>query len=63
MTLLFESLFQNISFYIDPLLKYDEDGYPIEDEELEELEELEDEELDTDDGFDVDDDLLSDDLL
>jgi len=55
--------FQKISLYIDPLLKYDEDGYPIEDDELSEEELALEEELDMDDGFDVlDDDLLSDDL-
>ncbi len=36
MTMLFELLFQNIFFYVDPLLKYDEDGYLIEENEYDE---------------------------
>ncbi len=41
MTLLFESILQNILLIVDPLLQYDEDGYPIE-EELEEYESVDD---------------------
>ncbi len=36
MTLLFELLFQNFLFVVDPLLKYDEDGYLIEEDEFDE---------------------------
>ena len=47
-------LFENILFFVDPLLKYDEDGYPIEEEEYDEYGELIDEDLD---------DLYDDDLI
>ena len=54
MTLLFELLFQNFLFVVDPLLKYDEDGYPIEEDEYDEYGELIEDDLD---------DLYDDDLL
>ena len=46
MTMLFELLFQKTLFFIDPLLKYDEDGYPIEEDEYDENGELVEEDLD-----------------
>ena len=46
MTLVFELLLKNFSFIVDPLLKYDEDGYPIEEDEFDEFGELIEEDLD-----------------
>ncbi len=59
MTTTFELLFHNTFTIISLFQKYDEDGYPIEDDsdELDEDEENEEEGFDNDDGFDTEDDL------
>ncbi len=57
MTMLFELLLNNFLFFVDPLLKYDEDGYPIEEDEYDEYGEL------IEEGLDDLDDLYDEDLV
>lgn len=60
MTTILELVFHNTLNILNLFQKYDEDGYPIEDEFEDELESDNDESFDDDDGFDSDDDLEED---